>query len=377
MIEHYLDNSATTRVSDTVAQTMLQMLTQNYGNPSSLHSKGIQSEIQLENAREIISNSLDVHSGEIFFTSGGTESNNTAIFGIAKALSKQGNRIVTTSIEHSSVIESMRILEKSGFEVVYLTPDKFGNISFDSIEDAINDKTILVSMMAVNNETGLILPINSVSNIIKRKKSRAIFHIDAVQAYGKIKLSAPKLGADLISISSHKIHGPKGTGALYVKKGTKITPLLYGGEQEKKIRPGTQAVHNIVGFGEAVSEFNIISNLEKVQTLNSYLRDRISRIDGIVINSTDNSLPYILNISVIGIRSETMLHFLAQRGVYVSSGSACAKGGPSYVLNALGLDKNLADSAIRISFSKYSTIEDIDALVDGIQEGLNTLVRRK
>lgn len=375
-MEHYLDNSATTRVSRAAAEKAFELMCENYGNASSLHSLGIRAEAEIESARKTISKALGCESDEIYFTSGGTEANNTAIFGAVKALRRRGNKIVTSAMEHSSVFEAMKELENQGFEVIYLSPDENGIITADKIRNAVDDKTILVSIMTTNNEIGSINDISKIQKIVANKNSPALIHTDAVQAFGKISINAKKSGVDLITVSAHKIHGPKGIGALYIKKGKRISPLHFGGEQEKKLRPGTEALPLIGAFGVAVSELEIEKNYEKVSALNSYAKSRLSEIEEVSFNSKDNALPYIMNISVKGIRSETMLHFLAQNEIYVSSGSACAKGKPSHVLNAIGIDRDSADSAIRISFSKFNTEEDIDYLVKYIKEGINTLVKK-
>ena len=258
--------------------------------------------------------------------------------------------------------------------MVYLPVEKNGAVSVESLENAIDENTILVSLMYVNNETGVIQPVEKIPRIIKRKSSPAVFHIDAVQAFGKLPFKNTKLKADIISVTAHKIYGPKGVGAIYVKKGVRITPRQFGGEQQSKIRPGTESAPLIVGFGEAVKEIDYTKNND-VKEINDYLRERLKELDGVVINSPDNALEYILNFSVVGIRSETMLHFLADRNIYVSSGSACSKGKPSYVLTAMGLDKRLADSAIRVSFSNSNTRADIDKFVEAVNDGINSLVR--
>ena len=374
---HYLDNSATTRVSHTVLSKAVELMTENFGNPSSLHTLGIRAENELNKARNIIADELGVSESEIFFTSGGTEANNLAVFGTVERLKRRGNKIVTTAVEHSSVMEAMAQLEEKGFEVTRIKPDKRGHFSLEDFEDAIDEKTILVSVMAVNNEIGAILPTDSLRKIIDRKKSPAILHSDCVQAFGKLAVKPRRIGVDIATVSGHKVHAPKGVGAVYIKKGLRLKPIFFGGEQEKKLRPGTEALPLIAGFGQAVSEFDINRNYEYVKLLNSYALDRLSSVDGVRINSPDDALPYIINFSVSGIRSEIMLHFLAQREVYVSSGSACARGKPSHVLSAMGLDRNTADSALRVSFSKENNTDDIDALVEGVKEGLNTLARRK
>ena len=347
-----------------------------YGNPSSLHTMGIEAEKELETARSIIAKTIGCECDELFFTSGGTEANNTAILGTVKALKRRGNKIVTSAIEHSSIMESMAYLENEGFQVTYLTPDENGVIPMDKIKEAVDDKTILVSVMMANNEVGSINDIAKIRKIVTAKKSPALIHTDAVQAFGKLNIKVKKLDVDLMTISSHKIHGPKGVGALYIKKGKRILPIHFGGEQEKKIRPGTEALPLIGAFGVAVSELEIDKNYQLVQELNDYAKAKLSSIDSVTLNSKDNALPYILNISVKGIRSETMLHHLAQNNVYVSSGSACAKGKPSHVLSAMGVSRDSADSALRISFSKLNTKDDIDALVEHIIEGIENLAKK-
>lgn len=375
-MEHYLDNSATTAVCEKSARKAYEVMTENYGNPSSLHFKGILAERELESARKSIAKQLSAQSEEIFFTSGGTEANNLALFGTAYAKKRQGGKIVTTSIEHSSVIEAAQQLEKEGFEVVFVKPRGDGTVCAEDVLNAVDEKTVLASVMTVNNETGARLPVEEIFEGAKQKNKNIVCHTDAVQAFGKIRIGAKRLNADLISISAHKVHAPKGCGALYIKKGVRLVPRAYGGEQEKKIRPGTQALPLIAAFGEACSEFEIDKNFEKVSALCKYAKERLSQIDGVQFNSTDNSLPYVINISAGGVRSETMLHFLEQRKVYVSSGSACAKGKPSHVLRAMGISGERADSALRISFSKYSTRDDVDALCEGLKQGLAVLVSK-
>lgn len=375
-MEHYLDNSATTVVSQKAADAALMMMLQNYGNPSSLHLKGMQAEAELTKARKIIAKELGALPEEVFFTSGGTEANNTALFGAAQAKKRRGNKIVISSVEHSSIIESADRLEKDGFEVVRVAPQSDGIIHADDIVQAVDKDTILVSVMSVNNETGAIMPVESIFSAVKEKNSEVLCHTDAVQAFGKLKINAKKLNADLISVSAHKVHAPKGCGALFVRRGVRIIPHQYGGEQEKKIRPGTEALPLIAAFGAACSEFDIDANYKKVSELAAYAKEKLLSIEGVKLNSPCDSLAYVLNASVGRVRSETMLHFLEELDVFVSSGSACAKGKPSHVLSAMGLDRNRADSAIRISFSKFNTKEDIDALCSGIRTGLEVLAHR-
>ncbi|WP_099204983.1 cysteine desulfurase family protein [Scatolibacter rhodanostii] len=373
-MEHYLDNSATTKVLESSAQKALFLMTEEYGNPSSLHTRGFRAKCELDNARETIAKSLGADAGEIYFTSGGTESNNLAIFGAVQAQKRRGNRIVTTKIEHPSVLEPMKELEKQGFEVIYLKLKPDGTISTEELQQAIDGNTILVSMMLVNNETGSVQPVKAAADIIRRKKLTALLHTDAVQAYLKMPISVTRLGVDLLSLSGHKIHAPKGVGALYVAKKARILPTHFGGGQEKKIRSGTESLPLIGALAEAVQQGeDIQKNLAWVAELNAALRKNLSAIPEIQIHSAETALPYILNFSAGRIRSETMLHFLSAEDIYVSSGSACGKGKPSHVLAALGLDKQEVDSSIRVSFSRFNTKEDVEVLTAALKEGIHTL----
>ena len=353
-----------------------EMLTENYGNPSSLHSKGFLAQKVVDETRILTAKMLGVDDKEIFFTSGGTEANNLAVIGTALKRKKSGNKIITSSVEHSSVIEACRYLKTLGFEVVYLPVDKNGEILWENLENAVDEKTILVSLMYANNETGTIQPVDKVRGLLKRKKSQAYFHVDAVQTFGKIPFKNTKLKADMISVSAHKIHAPKGVGVLYIKTGTNLIPRQFGGEQQAKIRPGTECTPLIAGLGQAVREIHY-ENLSQIQQLNAYLRQRLQCLDNIHINSPENALAYILNFSVANIKSETMVHFLAEKNIYVSSGSACAKGKQSHVLQAMGLSKELSDTAIRVSFSRYNTQNDIDVLINALLQGMQTLAKRK
>ena len=375
-MEHYLDNSATTAVSPSAAQRAFKVMTEIYGNPSSLHTKGIEAEKELEQARLSVAERLGAQHEEIFFTSGGTEANNLAVFGAAEAKKRSGKRIVVSSAEHSSVLEAARHLEQNGWDVVYITPCADGTISPGDVAEQIDKSTTLVSVMYVNNETGAVNPVDEIFELARLKNPDIICHTDAVQAFGKLEIKAKKLGADLISVSGHKVFAPKGVGALYIKRGVRLVPRQFGGEQEKKVRPGTEPLPLIAAFGEACAEFDIKENYRLVSELKNYAVQRLSEIDGVLFNSPENALPYVLNITAGRVRSETMLHFLEEREVYVSSGSACAKGKPSHVLSAMGIDKKRADSALRISFSKHNTKEDIDALCEGIREGLEVLAHR-
>ena len=375
-LEHYFDNSATTAVSPSAAEKAFKVMTEIYGNPSSLHTKGIEAEKELEQARKALAERLGAQHEEIFFTSGGTEANNLAIFGAAEAKKRSGKRIVVSSAEHSSVLEAAKHLEQNGWDVVYITPCADGTISPGDVAEQVDKNTTLVSVMYVNNETGAINPVDEIFELARLKNPDIICHTDAVQAFGKLEIKAKKLGADLISVSGHKVFAPKGVGAIYIKRGVRLVSRQFGGEQEKKVRPGTEPLPLIAAFGEACAEFDIKENYRLVSELKNYAVQRLSEIDGVLFNSPENALPYVLNITAGRVRSETMLHFLEEREVYVSSGSACAKGKPSHVLSAMGIDKKRADSALRISFSKHNTKEDIDALCEGIREGLEVLAHR-
>ena len=378
MEEIYLDNSATTRVCEKSAEKVLELMTQCYGNPSSLHKTGLEAQREVAHARQAVAVSLGAQPREIIFTSGGTEANNLAVLGGAAAGRRRGKRIVTTAIEHPSVLEPMRQLEKEGFEVVFLTPDADGRVPEEAVLKAVTGDTILISVMAVNNELGSIQPIEVLKKAVKRAGAPALVHVDGVQAYGKLPLRPEKLGIDLLTVSGHKIHGPKGVGALYVSKNARILPRTFGGGQERELRPGTEAAPLIAGLGAAVEELpdwrQAYSRMEK---LRDYTLQKLSGLEGVEVNSPVEGLPYLLNFSALGIRSETMLHFLAQRGIYVSSGSACAKGKQSHVLKAAGLPDSRISSAIRVSFSRENTERDADALAEGVREGLACLARAR
>lgn len=378
MTEIYFDNSSTTKVCREAADKVMEVMTVNYGNPSSLHTLGYRAERELEAAREAVAGRLGARKEEIFFTSGGTESNNLALFGAAYARRKRGNRIVSTAIEHPSVLNSLKELEEEGFEVVLLKPDGEGNIRPEQVFEAVTPETILVSMMCVNNEVGSILPLEAAPAAIAAAKAPALFHVDAVQAFGKLPLRPEKQGIDLMSMSAHKIHGPKGVGALYLKKGVHLTPRVFGGGQERNIRPGTEPLPMIAGFGEAVRQLPETDvQLARLRGLNDYCRERLTEIDGVRIHSPKDGLPFILNFAAGSVRSETMLHFLAERGIYVSSGSACSKGKPSHVLAAMGLPRSEIDSTLRLSFSRYSTKEEVDALIGALKECVSGLAKRR
>lgn len=372
--EIYLDNSATTRVCKAAADKALYMMTECYGNPSSLHSKGFAAEREMAAARESIAERLGAQPGEIYFTSGGTESDNLAILGAAHAKRRSGSRIVTTAIEHPAVLNTMAQLEKEGFEVVYVQPEADGNIPAEKFAAAIDAKTILVSVMAVNNETGAVLPLKEIAGIIKRRRSPALFHTDAVQAFCKQPLSMKKLGVDLISVSGHKVHAPKGVGALAVRSGVRILPHSFGGGQERGLRPGTEGVPQICAFGAAARAMPAEREAEEtVRAVRNHLLERLAEMSEVTLNSPENAVPYIVNLSAGRVRAETMLHFLAERGIYVSSGSACGKAKPSHVLAAMGLAKDRIETSLRVSLSAENTREEIDAFADALLLGMRTL----
>lgn len=371
---HYLDNSATTQVLKEAADEAFRLMVEDYGNPSSLHTRGFLAKKRLESAREAIANRLGVQPEEVFFTGGGTEANNLALLGGALARKRLGRKIVTTAIEHDSVLNAARELERQGFQVTYVQPEPDGNLDPGKLAEAIDRDTVLVSVMLCNNETGALLPVQAAARAIKRREAPALLHTDCVQAFCKVDFSPKKLGADLCTISGHKIHGPKGVGALYVKKGVRILPQTFGGGQEKGLRSGTESLPLIGAFAKAAElaprPGDLLARMEDLQKL---LRQELLSIPGVRINSPSGGLPYILNFSPMGVRAETMLHFLAGRGVFVSAGSACGKAKPSHVLEAMGLPREQVASALRASFSRFSTGEDAAALAEGIRAGLACL----
>ena len=375
--EIYLDNSATTQPCPEAVAAANEMMVRFWGNPSSTHAKGSEAAAKLREARRAVASALSAAPEEIFFTSGGTEANNIAVFGAAAKNRRNGKRIVTSAIEHSSVLDSVAELEKQGFEVIRLAPDSHGHISPQQVADAVNADTVLVTMMMVNNEVGSILPVEAAVRAARRNAPKAIVHCDCVQAFGKIPVSVKKLGADLITVSAHKIHAPKGAGALYKRKGLMIPSLTHGGHQEDSFRPGTEAAPLIAAFGAAAAiacdKSGMNQRYETIKALRNYTTQRLHEIDGIVINSPEDALPYIVNFSTCCVKAETMLNFLSERGIYVSGGSACAKGEPSHVIKALGLPRDAADSAIRVSFCGHNTTDDVDTLVNTVAEGITRL----
>ena len=371
----YLDNSATTKVSKNAADKALYMMRENFGNPSSLYSLGFSAELEIKKARHTIALALSSRDGEIFFTSGGTEANNTAILGVADALKRRGNKIVISAIEHSSVLEAAQSLENNGFEVVFAKPDERGVVTSEEVSRLVDEKTILVSVMLVNNEIGSIMDVATIAAAARRKSKNVVVHCDAVQGFLKIPVNVGRLGVDVLSVSGHKISAPKGIGAIYVKKGTRINPRFFGGEQQNKFRPGTENSAFIAAFGVACEDAlkTMAESYKKVKELNAHLVNRLNEIESVTINSNENCLPYIVNFSTNLVKSETMLHFLEKKEIFVSSGSACAKGKKSHVLSALNLNDKAIDTAIRVSFNCDNTLEEIDELVSAVKEGIDTL----
>lgn len=382
-MEAYLDNSATTRCSDRACQLMVDLLTKDYGNPSSLHMKGIEAERFVETAKKKIAKTLRVSEKEIIFTSGGTESNNLAIIGAAMANRRAGNHIITTSIEHASVENPMEFLKEQGFDITYLSVDENGIISLEELEEAVTEQTILVSMMQVNNEIGAIEPVAEAAELIKKKNPDTLIHVDAIQSYGKMYIYPKKLGIDMLSVSGHKIHGPKGSGFLWAKEKTKLKPLILGGGQQKGMRSGTENVPAIAGLGEAAEE--IYENLDEKRAhlygLKQRFIDGIEKLEGTHVNGKtgEDSAPHIVSVSFEGIRSEVLLHSLEDRGIYVSSGSACSsnnhagKQKGSKTLRNIHLKENLLDSTLRFSFSVHTTEEEIDYALEVLGELLPVL----
>jgi len=374
MTEIYFDNSATTPVSDNVLLKINDVMKNYYGNPSSLHLKGYKASEILEESRKTVALELNADSAEIIFTGSGTESNNIAVLGAALSKKRRGRKIVSTSIEHPSVARCLDKLSSDGFDVVRLKADAHGNISKEQLFEAIDRDTVLVSVMYVNNEIGSILPIECIKNALYAKESQAIIHCDAVQAFGKMPIDVKNLGVDLLSCSAHKIGGPKGVGALYIKKGTTISQTVFGGGQEKGLRSGTQNIPFIAGFAEAVREIGSKqNNFMQMKALSAALKNWLLGIPGVVIHSDSNAFPSIVSFSAASIKSEVLLHFLEKKGIYVSNGAACAKGRESEVMRACGIADDLIKSAVRVSFSHKNTISEVSELISAIKDAKQKL----
>ena len=380
-MEAYFDNSATTKVLDCVKDAVVDAMCVNYGNAAAKHRKGVEAENLIREAKKAIADTLKVQEKEILFTSGGTESNNTALIGMALANRRAGKHLITTGVEHPSIYNTMSFLEEMGFEVTYLPVDHLGHISLEDLEKAIREDTILVSVMYVNNEVGAVEPIEAISQCIKKKNPKTLFHVDAIQAYGKYKIRPKKQGIDLLSVSGHKIHAPKGVGFLYIRDGVKIRPILFGGGQQKGMRSGTENVPGCVGLGvaarEAYKDFD--ARIEKLYTLREHLIAGLKPLGGVTINGSEDrtNAPQIVSASFEGVRSEVLLHALEDKGVYVSSGSACSSNHPgiSGTLKGIGVKKELLDSTIRFSLGDLNTEEEVDYAIGVLGELLPVLRR--
>lgn len=380
-MEAYLDNAATTRVFPEVREMMVHVMEEDFGNPSSKHTKGITAENYIKEAKETICTQLKCKPKEIIFTSGGTESNNMAFIGTAIANRRAGKHVITTRIEHASVHEPMAYLEEMGYDVTYLPVDSTGRVSVEELENAIREDTFLISIMYVNNEVGSVQPIEQIGQMLKKKHPQILFHVDAIQAFGKYKIVPKKLGVDMMSVSGHKIHGPKGSGFLYVNEKVKIRPILFGGGQQDGMRSGTENVPAIAGLGVAVKEIYTghLEKRAKLYELKKRLIAGLQDVDGVTINALidpiEETAPHIVSVSFANTRSEVMLHALAQKGVFVSSGSACSSNHPelSGTLQAIGVKSELLDSTLRFSFSVMTTSEEIDYAIEVVKGALPVL----
>ncbi len=373
-MEIYFDNSATTPVFPCVREVMMRTMEDDFGNPSSMHRKGMDAENYIRTAKTQIAKTLKVDEKEILFTSGGTESNNTAILGTVSANPRLGKHLITSAIEHPSVANTMHWLEGQGYRVTYLPVDHEGRISLEDLAAAIDDETVLVSIMMVNNEIGTREPIEEISRVIKEKNPNTIFHVDAVQAYGKYVIRPKKWGIDLMSVSGHKIHGPKGIGFLYIRDKVKINPIIFGGEQQKGLRSGTENVPGIAGLGAAAEEIyrEHESRTAYLYGCKSRMTEGLLQLEGVTVNgpAVDDGAPHVVSASFAGVRSEVLLHALEDKGIYVSAGSACASNHPglSSTLVAIGLDPKLLDCTLRFSFSIFTTEEEVDETLKALKE---------
>lgn len=381
MTEIYLDNSATTKVSRRAAETALKVMREDYGNPSSMHNKGVEAEKYVRDAKKTIAGLLGAADKEIYFTSGGTESDNWALFGTFNANKRRGAHIITTRIEHPAITSAAEALEGMGAEVTYLSHDEEGNIDLNELKNAIRPDTILVSVMSVNNETGTMLPIEQIGKLVKEANPETYFHTDAVQAFGKLKINVKKAKIDMLSVSSHKIHGPKGIGFLYIGKNVKIKPILFGGGQQNGYRSGTDNVPGIAAMAEAAAEIyeDHAAKTERMYALKKAFTDRLLAMENVCVNGPlyESGAPHIVNASFMGVRSEVLLHSLEDKGIYVSAGSACSshKRAGSPVLTAMGLSKERMESALRFSFSDETTKEELEYTADALEELLPVLRR--
>lgn len=381
MKEIYLDNSATTCAYECVGDIVRKVMCADYGNPSSMHTKGVEAERYIKEAKETLAKLLKVQEKEIFFTSGGTESDNLALMGAARANHRAGKHLITSGIEHPAIINTMRHLEEEGFRVTYLPVDRYGRIRLDALKEALCDETILVSVMYVNNEVGSVQPIQEAASIVKAYNKNILFHVDAVQGFGKYRIYPKRLKVDMCSISGHKIHGPKGIGALYIDSNVKIQPIVYGGEQQKNVRSGTENVPGIAGLGLAAKMIyeNLDEKVDHMRMLKKSFIEGVLQIPDTTIHglSDETSAPHIISVGFAGIRSEVLLHSLEDRGIYVSSGSACASNHPqiSGVLKGIGTDEEFLDATLRFSMSEFTTQEEIDAALQALNELVPVLRR--
>lgn len=366
-MEVYLDNSATTRCYPEVGELVYKVMCRDYGNPSSMHRKGVEAEHYVKESKEILARLLKVNAKEIFFTSGGTESDNLALIGTARAARRSGNHLITSAIEHPAILNTMRHLEEEeGFRVTYLPVDANGQIKLEALREALCKDTILVSVMYVNNEVGAVQPVEQAARIVKSYNPAILFHTDAVQGFGKYRIYPKRLGADLLSASGHKIHGPKGIGFLYINERVKITPIVYGGEQQKNVRSGTENVPGIAGIGLASKMIyqDLDMKVALMRELKEHFLEGVTKIPNTTIHglTDENSAPHIISVGFAGIRSEVLLHALEEKGIYVSSGSACASNHPavSGVLKGIGAAREYLDATLRFSMSEFTTKEEID-----------------
>lgn len=380
-MEVYLDNSATTRCSRAAAGLMAELLTEHYGNPSSMHRMGLSAENYMKEAARQVARTLKCQEKEIIFTSGGTEANNLAIIGAAEANRRNGRHVITSSIEHPSVLNAVKRLEELGYELTYLPVNKYGEISLDALAKAVRKDTVLVSLMQVNNEIGAIEPIEEAGALVREKNPSTLFHVDAVQSYGKMRIFPGRMHIDLLSVSAHKLHGPKGVGFLYVRDKTKLRPLIYGGGQQRGVRSGTENVPAIAALGlaaEAAYE-NLDEKTDHMYGLREYFIGELAKISGVSVNGRKDrgSAPHVVSVSVEGVRAEVMLHALEERGIYVSAGSACSSNKPavSATLKAIGVRRDLLDSTVRFSFSVDTTQKELDYVITAMRELVPMLQR--
>ena len=366
MKEIYLDNSATTMAYPEVGDLVRKVMCEDYGNPSSMHAKGVAAERYVKEAKERLAKLLKVQEKEIFFTSGGTESDNLALIGCARANWRRGNHLITTGIEHPAVLNTMRYLEEEGYRVTFLPVDSSGRASLEALKEALCPETILVSMMYVNNEVGSVQPVQEAASLVKAYDQNILFHVDAVQGFGKYRIYPKRIKVDLLSLSGHKIHGPKGIGALYIGEHVKIQPIVFGGEQQKNIRSGTENVPGIAGLGLAAKMIyqDLDEKVERMRKLKQRFVEGVGEIPDTVVHGLcdETSAPHIVSVGFAGIRSEVLLHALEEKGIYVSSGSACASNHPqiSGVLRGIGTGREFLDATLRFSMSEFTTAEEID-----------------